>query len=169
MILRHHFPNRVKARLRMHREPHRHRAEGYLHSAFPSVRVELDVVMVAHGALPGEPVDLVKAVPRQHVPSRHADDESPVVLYESPVKRGPVAAPVVDEGALASGRGHDRGDELDEVVKEPAGGAQKNHKAAASAVKKAILAALRALKKIPVDVLLEKRYEKIRAYGNFYS
>ena len=58
---------------------------------------------------------------------------------------------------------------IDEVVKEPAGGAQKNHKAAASAVKKAILAALKALKKIPVDVLVEKRYEKIRAYGNFYS
>ena len=32
-----------------------------------------------------------------------------------------------------------------------------------------ILAALKALKKIPVDVLVEKRYEKIRAYGNFYS
>ena len=58
---------------------------------------------------------------------------------------------------------------IDEVVKEPAGGAQKNHKAAASAVKKAILAALKALKKIPVDELIEKRYEKIRAYGNFYS
>ena len=58
---------------------------------------------------------------------------------------------------------------IDEVVKEPAGGAQKNHKAAASAVKKAVLAALKALKKIPVDVLVEKRYEKIRAYGNFYS
>ena len=58
---------------------------------------------------------------------------------------------------------------IDEVVKEPAGGAQKNHKAAASAVKKAVLAALKALKKIPVDELIEKRYEKIRAYGNFYS
>ena len=58
---------------------------------------------------------------------------------------------------------------IDEVVKEPAGGAQKNHKAAASAVKKAILAALKALKKIPVDELIEKRYEKIRAYGNFYG
>ena len=55
---------------------------------------------------------------------------------------------------------------IDEVVKEPAGGAQKNHKAAASAVKKAILAALKALKKIPVDDLVEKRYGKIRAYGN---
>ena len=81
-------------------------------------RTEIGVVFV-HGALPGEPVDLVKAVPRQHVPSRHADDESPVVLYESPVKRGPVAAPVVDEGALASGRGHDRGDELEDLVVLP--------------------------------------------------
>ncbi len=57
---------------------------------------------------------------------------------------------------------------VDEVVKEPAGGAQKNHKAAANAVRKAVLAALRDLAKVPVDDLVESRYEKIRSYGNFY-
>ena len=53
-------------------------------------------------------------------------------------------------------------------MKEPAGGAQKNHKAAANAVRKAVLAALKDLAKVPVDELVERRYEKIRSYGNFH-
>ena len=57
---------------------------------------------------------------------------------------------------------------VDEIVKEPAGGAQKNHKTACAYVKKAILKSLKDLKKYPVEQLLEMRYEKIRAYGNFY-
>lgn len=57
---------------------------------------------------------------------------------------------------------------IDGIIPEPAGGAQKNHKAAASAVKKAILAALKELDGIAPDVLVEKRYAKLRAMGNFY-
>jgi acetyl-CoA carboxylase carboxyl transferase subunit alpha len=57
---------------------------------------------------------------------------------------------------------------VDEVIKEPSGGAQKNHKTAANAVRKAILAALKELSKVPVDELVERRYAKIRSYGNFY-
>jgi len=57
---------------------------------------------------------------------------------------------------------------IDEIVKEPAGGAQKNPKAACAAVKKSIVKALRELVKVPVDELVERRYAKIRAYGNFY-
>ena len=56
---------------------------------------------------------------------------------------------------------------IDEIVKEPAGGAQKNHAVAAASVKKAVLAALKELKKIPVAELVESRYEKFRAMGNF--
>ena len=58
---------------------------------------------------------------------------------------------------------------VDEIVKEPAGGAQKNHKAACLAVKKAILSALRELQSLDPDELLEKRYDKLRALGNFYK
>ena len=57
---------------------------------------------------------------------------------------------------------------VDEIVKEPAGGAQKNHKTACAYVKKAILKSLKELKQYPVEQLLEMRYEKIRSYGNFY-
>ncbi|MGN0853380.1 MAG: acetyl-CoA carboxylase carboxyltransferase subunit alpha [Kiritimatiellia bacterium] len=57
---------------------------------------------------------------------------------------------------------------IDGIVKEPAGGAQNDHKAAAAAVKRAILAALKELVRIPVDELVEARYAKFRAMGNFY-
>ena len=58
---------------------------------------------------------------------------------------------------------------VDAVVKEPVGGAQKNHRAAAAGVKKAVLAALKELKGVPVDELVEARYEKFRAMGRFYD
>ena len=58
---------------------------------------------------------------------------------------------------------------IDEIVPEPAGGAQKNHKAAALAVKKAVLAALKDLVKISVEKLVDARYAKFRAMGNFYK
>ena len=57
---------------------------------------------------------------------------------------------------------------IDEIVPEPVGGAQTNHKAAALAVKKAVLAALKELVKVPLDKLVEARYAKFRAMGNFY-
>ena len=57
---------------------------------------------------------------------------------------------------------------VDKVVKEPAGGAHKNPSAAIAAVKKAILDSLERLSKVPAAELVEKRYAKLRAYGNFY-
>ena len=56
---------------------------------------------------------------------------------------------------------------IDEIVKEPAGGAQKNHKATGAAVKKAVVAALNELMKLPVDELIAKRYDKLCAMGRF--
>ncbi len=58
---------------------------------------------------------------------------------------------------------------IDEIVKEPAGGAQKNHRLACANVKKAILKALKELKGLAPDALLDARYAKLRAYGNFYG
>lgn len=57
---------------------------------------------------------------------------------------------------------------IDEIIPEPAGGAQKNKKAACLAVKKAVVAALDELDAIPCDALVEKRYAKLRSLGNFY-
>lgn len=58
---------------------------------------------------------------------------------------------------------------IDEIVKEPAGGAQKNHKATCAAVKKAILAALKELVPLDADELVQRRYARLRALGNFYK
>ena len=58
---------------------------------------------------------------------------------------------------------------IDEIVPEPAGGAQTNHAATAANVKKAVLKALKELAKVPVDQLVEERYSKLRALGNFYA
>ena len=58
---------------------------------------------------------------------------------------------------------------IDEIVPEPVGGAQKNPKAAALAVKKAIVKALAELATQPLDKLVDARYAKFRAMGNFYK
>ena len=58
---------------------------------------------------------------------------------------------------------------IDEIVKEPAGGAQKNHEAAAATVKKAVLKAIKSLKGLAIDDLLDRRYAKLRAMGNFFK
>ena len=57
---------------------------------------------------------------------------------------------------------------IDEIVPEPAGGAHKNHTVACANVKKAVLKAIKELKKLTPDELVEARYAKIRSYGNFY-
>ena len=57
---------------------------------------------------------------------------------------------------------------VDEIVKEPAGGAQKNHRLACANVKKAVLKAIKELRGKTAAELLEARYAKLRSYGNFY-
>jgi len=56
---------------------------------------------------------------------------------------------------------------IDEIVPEPAGGAHTDLAATAAAVKKAVLANLAALKKIPLDALTAQRYAKFSAMGRF--
>ncbi len=54
---------------------------------------------------------------------------------------------------------------IDEIIKEPEGGANRDYDAAANAVKEAILRHLRELVKIPTDKLLEQRMEKFSKMG----
>jgi acetyl-CoA carboxylase carboxyl transferase subunit alpha len=56
---------------------------------------------------------------------------------------------------------------VDGIVPEPIGGAHHDHFAAASALKDAILSALDELSELPMDTLLQQRYEKFRAFGQF--
>jgi acetyl-CoA carboxylase carboxyl transferase subunit alpha len=58
---------------------------------------------------------------------------------------------------------------IDEIIPEPADGAQADHKAAAAAVKKAVLANLADLAKLTPEELVAKRYEKFAAMGRFQA
>jgi len=56
---------------------------------------------------------------------------------------------------------------IDAIVPEPAGGAHADATATAAAVKKAVLACLTELKKVPLDKLVDQRYAKFSAMGRF--
>jgi acetyl-CoA carboxylase carboxyl transferase subunit alpha len=56
---------------------------------------------------------------------------------------------------------------IDIIIDEPLGGAHRNPKAAASALKQALLSQMETLSKQPVDALLESRYQRYMQYGNF--
>lgn len=58
---------------------------------------------------------------------------------------------------------------IDEVIPEPMGGAHKDHQAIAKTLADRLENALRVLKEQPIDVILEKRYEKFRSIGEFIS
>ncbi|MBN1880372.1 acetyl-CoA carboxylase carboxyltransferase subunit alpha [bacterium] len=56
---------------------------------------------------------------------------------------------------------------VDEVVKEPIGGAHRNPRQAMGILKRVIRRRLRELVELPIDVLMEKRYGKYRPIGPF--
>ena len=56
---------------------------------------------------------------------------------------------------------------VDELVPEPLGGAHRNHRVAADNLKAALLKHLVELKRLPIDELLERRYQKFRTIGKF--
>jgi len=56
---------------------------------------------------------------------------------------------------------------VDEIVKEPLGGAHRDPDGMASNLKTALLENLEVLDSIPLDKLLENRYQRLMQYGNF--
>jgi acetyl-CoA carboxylase carboxyl transferase subunit alpha len=56
---------------------------------------------------------------------------------------------------------------IDKIVGEPLGGAHRDYDATMQAVKKALQDSWRQLKDIPLDKLLETRFEKLIGYGKF--
>lgn len=56
---------------------------------------------------------------------------------------------------------------VDEVVKEPLGGAHNDHDAAAASLKEALLRNLAEVRSLPVAGRLKARYGKFRAFGRF--
>ena len=56
---------------------------------------------------------------------------------------------------------------VDKVVREPIGGAHRNPTQMATRLKAVLLNELDALADIPVDALLERRYQRLRSYGAY--
>jgi acetyl-CoA carboxylase carboxyl transferase subunit alpha len=56
---------------------------------------------------------------------------------------------------------------VDKVVREPIGGAHRNPTQMARRLKAVLLNELDALEKLPVEQLLQKRYERLRGYGAY--
>jgi acetyl-CoA carboxylase carboxyl transferase subunit alpha len=56
---------------------------------------------------------------------------------------------------------------VDKVVREPTGGAHRNPNQKAKRLKAVLLNELDVLEALPVDVLLQKRYERLRSYGTY--
>ena len=56
---------------------------------------------------------------------------------------------------------------VDDVIEEPLGGAHRDHRLMALKIKQYLRAQLRELTKIPIDELVEKRYERFRKFGVF--
>lgn len=56
---------------------------------------------------------------------------------------------------------------IDGIIPEPLGGAHNDHFAAANSLKDAVLATLKELNALPTAQLLEQRYQKFRALGQF--
>ncbi len=56
---------------------------------------------------------------------------------------------------------------VDFIINEPLGGAHRDPDAAAAAVKTALLESLERLETIPIDKLLDQRYERLMKYGNY--
>ena len=54
---------------------------------------------------------------------------------------------------------------IDEIIPEPVGGAHRDHRQSASRLKEVVLRNLKILKEVPIDELLEKRYERYRKIG----
>ncbi len=54
---------------------------------------------------------------------------------------------------------------VDRIVPEPLGGAHRDHKAAADALKAALAESLAALRPVPIPKLVERRYQKFRDIG----
>ena len=56
---------------------------------------------------------------------------------------------------------------IDEIVPEPAGGAHRDHEAAAANLHQALTRNLAQLRGIPAEELIEQRYQKFRKMSRF--
>ena len=58
---------------------------------------------------------------------------------------------------------------IDEIIKEPLGGAHRNFEETAQTLKEAVLKEFRRIDKFSLRELLRRRYEKYRNMGDFFE
>lgn len=56
---------------------------------------------------------------------------------------------------------------IDEIISEPVGGAHRDHRETAAAVKPFLIRSLREIAELPREALLQRRYDKFRRMGEF--
>ena len=56
---------------------------------------------------------------------------------------------------------------IDKVIREPIGGAHRNPRQTATRLKAVLLNELEQLEQLPMDTLLQRRYERLRSYGAY--
>ena len=84
------------------------------------------------------------------------------ILWKSAEK----ASDAAEALGITSGRLHDLG-MIDRIISEPLGGAHRNVDAVVDNVKQALVETLGELQKKSLDELLEARYQRLQAYGQF--
>lgn len=83
------------------------------------------------------------------------------ILWRS-ADKAPEAAEAM---GLTAGRLHELGI-VDQVIKEPLGGAHRDYDQAADAIRRALIGELEELDKLPIPELIQRRYERLMSYGN---
>ncbi len=81
--------------------------------------------------------------------------------------KGAEHAPRAAEALKFTGKDLLRFGIIDDVIPEPLGGAHRDHRSMASAVKSYLIKSLRELADLPREELLQRRYEKFRKIGIF--
>jgi acetyl-CoA carboxylase carboxyl transferase subunit alpha len=81
--------------------------------------------------------------------------------------RDPTKAPEAAAAMGITAQTLKRLDVVDEIVREPTGGAHRNHQEMATSLKGVLVKAFERLRRIPLDTLLEQRYQKFRRMGVF--
>ncbi len=84
------------------------------------------------------------------------------ILWKSAEK----ASEAAEAMGITSGRLKELG-LIDQVIDEPIGGAHRDHEAMAKKLKQALLETLEHLLEMPVDRLLDSRYERLMKFGNY--
>jgi acetyl-CoA carboxylase carboxyl transferase subunit alpha len=56
---------------------------------------------------------------------------------------------------------------VDHIITEPLGGAHRDSQSMAERLKQALIDSLEVLDAIPLDKLLDQRYQRLMQYGNF--